>query len=107
MATQDEDKVKLRWRGEDTVELPHLGVVLAKGDTVEVPASLLNVDGDPAGEGFYFPPEVWSVVSPPEVKRRYDAAEKARTAKAEEAAIPEAVVESTTEEAPTTKKAVK
>lgn len=58
---QPEETVKLRWRGEDTVSLPWLGAVLATGDTVEVPASLVNLDGDPAAPGFFFPPEVWSV----------------------------------------------
>lgn len=104
MATpQDEEKVKLRWRGEDTVALPWLNVQLDKGDTVEVPLSLVNVEDDPRAEGFYFPPEVWSVVSPAEIKRRYDAAAKTRAQEAEEAAPAEAPAE----EAPTTKKAGK
>jgi hypothetical protein len=79
-SSQDEEKVKLRWRGEETVQLPWLNVVLSKGDVVEVPRSQVHVEGDPVGEGFHFPPETWSFVGE---EPRKKAASKAASDKSE------------------------
>lgn len=84
MATPpDDEKVKLRWRGEETVQLPHFGVQLEPGDTFEVPLSLVNVDNDPNAEGFYFPPETWSFVGGEPKKKTAPAAKAEDSAAAE------------------------